>query len=61
MGLDFWANVATIISLPISIIAIAVGGIANCKIDNYIKNNQNNLIKKTKIKDSVVTQNNTRS
>lgn len=44
MDLEFLANIATIISLPISIIAIIVGGTACYKISVYIKNsnNQNN-------------------
>ena len=61
MDLEVLANIATILSLPMSIIAIVIGEVANCKVNNYINSNLNNEIKRTKIKDSIVNQNNTRS
>lgn len=61
MDLEFWANIATIISLPISIIALIIGGQAIYKVNNIIDNSQKNEINRTKIKNSKINQNNTRS
>ena len=61
MGLEFWANIATIISLPISIIALIIRGQAIYKVNKIIDNSQKNEINRTKIKNSKINQNNTRS
>lgn len=61
MGLEFWANIATIISLPISIIALIIGGQAIYKVNKIIDNSQKNEINRIKIKNSKINQNNTRS
>ena len=61
MNLEFWANIATIISLPISIMALIAGGQAIYKVNKIIENSQNNEISKTKITNSNINQNNTRS
>lgn len=57
MDLEFWANIATILSLPISIIALIVGGQAIYKVNKIIDNSQKNEIDRTKIKNSKVSQN----
>lgn len=36
MDLEFWANIATIISLPISIIALIIGGQAIYKVNKIL-------------------------
>lgn len=61
MGLEFWANIAAIISLPISIIALIIGGQSIYKVNKIIDNSQKNEINRTKIKNSKINQNNTRS
>jgi len=38
MSLEFWANVATILSLPISIVALFIGGQAIYKVNKIINN-----------------------
>lgn len=61
MNLEFLANIATIISLPISIVALVIGGQAIYKVNNITDNSQKNEINRTKIKNSKINQNNTRS
>lgn len=61
MDLEFWANIATIISLPISIIALIIGERAIYKINKITNNSQNNEIDRTRITNSNVSQNNIRS
>ena len=61
MELEFWANIATIISLPISIIALIIGERAIYKINKITNNSQSNEIDRTRIKNSNVSQNNIRS
>lgn len=61
MNLEFWANIATIISLPISIAALVIGGQAIYKVNKIINNSQKNEISRTKIKNSKINQNNIRS
>lgn len=61
MDLEFWANIATIISLPISIIALIIGGQAIYKVNKTTDNSQNNEINKNKINNSKINQNNIRS
>lgn len=61
MNLEFWANIATIVSLPISIIALIVGGQAIYKVNKIIDNGQKNEINRTKIENSKVNQSNIRS
>lgn len=55
LDLEFWAKIATILSLPISIIALFVGGKAIKKV-----NNCENKIEGSKIKNSTINQNITR-
>lgn len=54
MDLEFWANIATIISLPISIIALIIGERAIYKINKITNNSQSNEIDRTRIKNSNV-------
>lgn len=61
MNLEFLANIATIISLPISIVALVIGGQAIYKVNNITDNSQKNEINRTKIKNGKINQNNTRS
>jgi hypothetical protein len=61
MDLEFWANIAQILSLPISLIALFVGGNAISKVNKIVDKSKNNDISKNKIIDSKVEQNITRS
>lgn len=61
MNLEFWANIATIVSLPMSIISLIIGGQAIYKVNKINDNGQNNEINRNKINNSKVNQNNIRS
>lgn len=61
MDLEFWANIAQILSLPISVIALFVGGKAISKVNKIVDKSKNNEISKSKIIDSKVEQNITKS
>lgn len=61
MNLEFWANIATIISLPMSIISLIIGGQAIYKVNKITDDSQNNEINRNKINNSKVSQNNIRS
>lgn len=54
MDLEFWANIATIISLPISIISLIIGEQAIYKVNKITDNTQNNEINRNKIKNSTI-------
>ena len=69
MNLEDLANIATIISLPISIISLFVGGQALYKVNKEINiinknnetntnntNSQNNQINKSKMKNTTINQ-----
>ena len=61
MDLEFWANIAQILSLPISIIAIFVGGKAINKVNKVLNIRKNNEINRNKIIDSKVEKNTTKN
>ena len=61
MNLEFLANIATIISLPVTIISLIIGGKAIYKVNKITDNSQNNEINRNKINNSNVSQNNIRS